>query len=146
MKKINAAIIGYGNIGRYVLNALESAPDFKVAGIVRREATPIEGINYPVVTDVTALKDVDIAILCVPSRHIKAYATEMLEKGIHTVDSFDIHSDIAAMRRELDVIAKKNNRSAIISAGWDPGSDSIIRTLLLAAAQKALPIQTLVLA
>ena len=36
MKKIRAAIVGYGNIGRYVLEALEAAPDFEVAGVVRR--------------------------------------------------------------------------------------------------------------
>ena len=32
MKKIRAAIVGYGNIGKYVLEALEAAPDFEVAG------------------------------------------------------------------------------------------------------------------
>ena len=37
MKKIRAAIVGYGNIGRYALEALEAAPDFEVAGIVRRQ-------------------------------------------------------------------------------------------------------------
>lgn len=37
MKKIRAAIVGYGNIGRYTLQALEAAPDFEVAGIVRRK-------------------------------------------------------------------------------------------------------------
>ena len=36
MKKIRAAIVGYGNIGHYTLQALEAAPDFEVAGIVRR--------------------------------------------------------------------------------------------------------------
>ena len=36
MKKIRAAIVGYGNIGRYALQALEAATDFEVAGIVRR--------------------------------------------------------------------------------------------------------------
>ena len=36
MEKIKAAIVGYGNIGKYVLEALETAPDFEVAGIVRR--------------------------------------------------------------------------------------------------------------
>ena len=36
MKKIRAAIVGYGNIGKYALQALESAPDFEVAGVVRR--------------------------------------------------------------------------------------------------------------
>ena len=32
MKKIRAAIVGYGNIGKYVLEALEAASDFEVAG------------------------------------------------------------------------------------------------------------------
>lgn len=36
MKKIRAAIVGYGNIGSYVLEALQAAPDFEVAGVVRR--------------------------------------------------------------------------------------------------------------
>lgn len=138
MKKINAAIIGYGNIGRYVLNALEAAEDFSVAGIIRRTATPIAGVNYPVVTDISELENVDVAILCVPSRQIKNYASAILQKGINTVDSFDIHSEIAIMRRELDAIAKQHQASAIVSAGWDPGSDSIIRTLLLAAAPKGI--------
>ena len=52
MKKIRAAIVGYGNIGKYALQALESAPDFEVAGVVRRsgaENKPAELNNYPVV-------------------------------------------------------------------------------------------------
>ena len=36
MKKIRAAVVGYGNIGKFTLEALEAAPDFEVAGIVRR--------------------------------------------------------------------------------------------------------------
>ena len=36
MKKIRAAIVGYGNIGRFTLEALQAAPDFEVVGIVRR--------------------------------------------------------------------------------------------------------------
>ena len=41
MKKIRAAIVGYGNIGKYVLEALEAAPDFEVAGVVRRNPNDI---------------------------------------------------------------------------------------------------------
>ena len=41
MKKIRAAIVGYGNIGKYVLEALEAAPDFEVAGIIRRNPNDI---------------------------------------------------------------------------------------------------------
>ena len=36
MKKVRAAIVGYGNIGHYVLEALQAAPDFEIAGVVRR--------------------------------------------------------------------------------------------------------------
>ena len=36
MKKIRAVVVGYGNIGRYAVQAVEAAPDFEIAGIVRR--------------------------------------------------------------------------------------------------------------
>ena len=32
MKKIRAAIVGYGNIGHFTLEALQVAPDFEIAG------------------------------------------------------------------------------------------------------------------
>ena len=32
MKKVRAAIVGYGNIGHYVLEALQAAPDFEIVG------------------------------------------------------------------------------------------------------------------
>lgn len=138
MSTIHAAVVGFGNIGRYVIDALEASSDFTVAGIVRRTATPIEGLHYPIVTDIRDLPKVDVAILCVPSRHIPAYAKEMLALGINTVDSFDIHSDIAGLRRELETVAKAHNVSAVISAGWDPGTDSILRAVFLAAAPKGI--------
>lgn len=138
MSTIHAAVVGFGNIGRYVIDALEASSDFTVAGIVRRTATPIEGLNYPIVTDIRDLPKVDVAILCVPSRHIPAHAKEMLALGINTVDSFDIHSDIAGLRRELETVAKAHNVSAVISAGWDPGTDSILRAVFLAAAPKGI--------
>ena len=51
MEKIRAAIVGYGNIGKYVLEALQAAPDFEVAGVVRRNPNdiPAELQAYPVV-------------------------------------------------------------------------------------------------
>ena len=30
MRKIRAAVVGYGNIGQYVVEALEAAPDFEM--------------------------------------------------------------------------------------------------------------------
>ena len=80
----------------------------------------------------------DVALLCSPTRAIKNLAKSILSLGINTVDSFDVHSDIVALKTELDEVAKKHNRVAVISAGWDPGSDSIIRTLMLAMAPKGI--------
>ena len=137
MKKIRAAIVGYGNIGRYALQALEAAPDFEVAGVVRRSGAdnkPAELANYPVVSDIRQLEAVDVAILSTPTRSVEAYAKDILSLGICTVDSFDIHSQITTLRRSLDTAAKAGNAVSIISAGWDPGSDSVVRTLLQAIA------------
>ena len=93
MKKVRAAIVGYGNIGHYVLEALQAAPDFEIAGVVRRagaENCPAELSAYPVVKNIKELKGVDVAILCTPTRKVEEYAKEILALGIHTVDSFDI--------------------------------------------------------
>ena len=141
MKKIRAAVVGYGNIGKYVLEALQAAPDFEVAGVVRRNATgeqPAELAAYPVVSDIRQLEAVDVAILATPTRSVEAYAKEILALGIHTVDSFDIHTQISALRRSLGEVARQHGVVSIISAGWDPGSDSVVRALLQAIAPKGL--------
>ena len=132
MKKIRAAVVGYGNIGKYVVEALEAAADFEIAGIVRR-ASSLSSSNeqkYPVVSSLEQLDNVDVAILCTPSRLVEKSAETALKLGISTVDSFDIHTGIADTRARLDVIARENNVASLISAGLDPGSDSVVRALL----------------
>lgn len=140
MKKIRAAIVGYGNIGRYVLEALQAAPDFEVAGVIRRnpEDVPAELKPYTVADSISKLQDVDVAILATPTRKVEEYAKEILAMGINTVDSFDIHTGIADLRRSLDSVAKAHNAVSVISAGWDPGSDSVVRALLEAMVPKGI--------
>ncbi|MDE5664300.1 MAG: diaminopimelate dehydrogenase [Muribaculaceae bacterium] len=140
MKKIRAAVVGYGNIGRAALEALQEAPDFEVAGIVRRNPADREGIaaDIEVVSDIAQLRDVDVAILAGPTRHIEEQAKAILAKGINTVDSFDIHSQIPALRSELDAVAKAHEAVSVISSGWDPGSDSVVRCLMEAIAPKGI--------
>ena len=141
MKKIRAAIVGYGNIGHYVLEALQAAPDFEVAGVVRRsgsENRPAELEGYPVVKNIRELTNVDVAVLSTPTRSVEEYAKDILTLGIHTVDSFDIHTGIADLRRTLGEVARKHGVVSVISAGWDPGSDSVVRTLLEAIAPKGI--------
>ena len=141
MKKIRAAIVGYGNIGRFTLEALQAAPDFEIAGIVRRQGAkdcPKELAEYDVVSDITELKDVDVAILATPTRSCEEYAKKILPLGINTVDSFDIHTKILEYRNTLDAVNKATNTVSIIAAGWDPGSDSVVRTLMESLAPKGL--------
>ena len=141
MKKIRAAVVGYGNIGKSVVEALQAASDFEIAGIIRRngaENKPAELASYEVVKDIADLKDVDVAIVASPTRQVEEQAKKILAMGINTVDSFDIHTQITSLRRSLGEAAKANNSVAIISAGWDPGSDSVVRTLLEAIAPKGI--------
>lgn len=140
MKKIRAAIVGYGNIGKYVLEALQAAEDFEIAGIIRRDAAnvPEELKSYTVATEIGSLGKVDVAILCTPSRSVQSFALKLLEKGINTVDSFDIHTQVAEQHATLGKAAAQHGAVSIMSAGWDPGSDSVVRALLEACAPKGI--------
>lgn len=136
--KIRAAVIGYGNIGKFTLEALLAAPDFEVVGVVRRNPEDRADIpeSIPVVGSVKELEKVDVAILATPTREVETHAQEILNLGINTVDSFDIHTDVLKLRRHLDEVARQNSRVSVIAAGWDPGSDSIVRALMEAMAPK----------
>ena len=95
MKKIRAAVVGYGNIGHYAVQALEAAKDFEIAGIVRRQGNtdcPLELTPYEVVDDISLLHDVDVAILATPTRSCPDYSAKIVAMGLNTVDSFDIHT------------------------------------------------------
>ena len=141
MKKIRAAVVGYGNIGRFTVEALQAAPDFEIAGIVRRqgaEGRPAELAGYEIVKDIKELKDVDVAILCTPTRSCEEYARQIVPLGINTVDSFDIHTNIRGYRERQMELNKQTKTVSVIAAGWDPGSDSIVRTLMQSLAPKGL--------
>ena len=133
MNKIRVAVVGYGNIGKSAVEALEAAQDMEIAGIVRRsgrEGCPREIEGYTIVKDIKELEKVDVAILATPTRSVQEYALDCLKLGINTVDSFDIHTQIVALRNTLGEAARKHGAVSVISAGWDPGSDSVVRTLM----------------
>ena len=122
---IKIAIIGYGNIGRAVEEAVKTAPDMELAGIYHHNDN-IDTINA------------DVAVLCTPTRETPAYAERIIKRGIATVDSFDIHTRINEVRHLLDPQDKANKTVSIIAAGWDPGSDSMVRALLSAIAPEGI--------
>lgn len=134
MSEIRVAIIGYGNIGKYAVEAVQAEKDMVLKGLVRRSKpaqVPAELAGVPIVTDIKELGAVDVALLCVPSRSVTDVAPIYLEKGICTVDSFDIHGeDIWNLKVKLDKVGKEHKAASIISAGWDPGSDSMVRAIM----------------
>lgn len=132
---IRAAIVGFGNVGKAVYEAISQCNDICLSCVVSRTAR-LEQI--PVVKDIGEGQAVDVAILCTPSRTAPSVAAVLLEKGICTVDSYDIHSSIADVRAQLDPIAKLHGCAAITAAGWDPGSDSVVRTLAEAMLPKGI--------
>ena len=135
---IRAAVVGYGNSGPSVLEAILSTSDIQAAGIVSRSLTEEKVQEVPVVRDIHQLKNVDVAILCSPSRAVPDLAAALLAEGIRTVDSYDIHATVFDVHERLDHIAKEHGTASIMSAGWDPGSDSMIRALLEALAPKGI--------
>lgn len=133
MQKIKVAIMGYGNVGKFATEAVLAADDMELVGVVSSKTEkPVELTKIKMVKNIEELGKVDVALLCGPTRSIEENAIKLLEMGINTVDSYDIHKTIYNLKATLDKSAKKGNAVAIVSAGWDPGSDSILRALFLA--------------
>jgi len=139
---IKAVIIGYGNIGKAVFDSLSSSKDFEVAGVASFPDTPRDAVELKGIEVVEKISDLkskaDVAIVCVPSKDMPNVVKECLKKGMNTVDAFDVHSDIVNTRRDLDAAAKAAGKASVLAAGWDPGSDSIVRALMKACAPKGI--------
>lgn len=137
MNPIKVAVHGLGNSGRGVIDCLLSANDFDCLGVVRRapsvgtQAFSLRGLpDYASIDALMAARGKpDVTVICGPSRNVPADVRHYLEKGINTVDSFDIHSEIPQLVADLDQAAKASGRTSITAAGWDPGTDSVLRAL-----------------
>lgn len=132
-----AAVLGLGNIGRFAVESLEIAPDFDCIGVVRRKESlgkaPHELRGVPEFSSMEELvRDrgkPDAVLICSPSRQVPDTAAALLEQGFNTVDSFDIHDRIVETVDRLDTAAKAGQAVSVTAAGWDPGTDSMLRAL-----------------
>ena len=137
MKKIPVMLHGFGNIGRMALRAVEASPDLECLGVVRGRARP--GAADPDLRGAPDFRHFDelvasrgrpeVAILCAPTRLVPEIAERYLAAGLHTIDSFDIHAEIPALLEKLSARAVQAGRAAVVAAGWDPGTDSVLRAL-----------------
>ena len=134
MDKIRVCVVGFGNVGREAVDCVNQAQDMELAGVV--EIYDVKASAVPVVKDVDELEgDIDVAILTIPSRLIPDVAPSYLERGINTVDGYDIHGEsMLSLREKLASVAVQHGRVSVIGSGWDPGTDSIVRILFQAIA------------
>lgn len=129
MERIKIAIVGYGNLGRGVEQALKLQEDMELVGIFsRRDPATIEAA-----APVFALSDIDrhaidVAILCGGSATDLAEQSPALARRFNIVDSFDTHAKIPAHWQAVNEAAGEDHL-AMISSGWDPGLFSLLRLL-----------------
>lgn len=126
MGKIKIGIVGFGNLGRAVYKCLENHSDMELISIIsRRNLTDIPFTHMDNILD---LQDkVDIMILCGGSATDLPLQTPSVAKYFNVVDSYDNHKLISKHYNLVHEICIKNNTTAVISAGWDPGMFSINR-------------------
>ncbi|MDT2613649.1 diaminopimelate dehydrogenase [Enterococcus dongliensis] len=134
------AIIGYGNLGRGVEQALKQNTDLELVGVFsRRDPKTVHTDGAPVYA-LDKLEEqkgnIDVCILCGGSATDLPVQTPAITKNFNTVDSFDTHARIPEHFAAVDQAAKENQTVSIISTGWDPGLFSLNRLY----AQSILPV------
>lgn len=137
---IRVGIYGYGNLGKGVELAIAQNPDLSLVGIfTRRDPNSVKTqFDVPVyeVKDILSKKDeIDVLILCGGSATDLPVQTPALAQHFNVVDSFDTHANIPNHLAMVHTAAQNNQKTAMISVGWDPGLFSIAR----AYAQTVLP-------
>ena len=130
---IRIGILGYGNLGRGVECAIRQNPDMELAAIfTRRNPEDVQILTNTAKVcpagEAAQWKDqIDVLILCGGSATDLPKQTPEYAKLFHVVDSFDTHARIPEHFAAVDASAKEAKKTAVISAGWDPGMFSLNR-------------------
>lgn len=131
---IRIGIMGYGNLGKGTELALCNNPDMALVGIFSRHYTP----DMPTLTGAKTFPDtavfdladeIDVLINCNGSRKDLPILTPRYAEKFNIVDSFDTHAKAEEHFQRIDAVARRSNRTAFISGGWDPGLLSGIRAI-----------------
>jgi len=135
MDRIRVGIYGYGNIGKSVERAIADSDDFSLAAVfTRRNPVSVnvatKGVKAVAADKVLEFKDkIDVMLMCGGSATDLPVQVPEIVKDFNIVDTFDTHADIPRYLDAVGVIAEKNKKVAVISAGWDPGLFSMIKAL-----------------
>ncbi|NGZ77588.1 diaminopimelate dehydrogenase [Saccharibacillus alkalitolerans] len=134
-QKIRIGIVGYGNLGRGVREAISQNPDMELVAVFsRRDPKSLEqrgeSVRFVHMADAERFReDIDVMILCGGSATDLPEQTPQLASLFHTVDSFDTHAKIPEFYDKVNTAALLGGRLSVISTGWDPGLFSMNRLL-----------------
>lgn len=134
-KTIKIGIVGYGNLGKGLEEAVKQNPDIDLEAIfTRRPADSLDVKNNKVkvenVKNAKKYKDtIDVMLLCGGSATDLPVQGPQFAKMFNTVDSYDTHAEIPEYYEEMDNISSSNGNLSAISIGWDPGLFSMNRIL-----------------
>ena len=132
---IRIGIAGYGNLGRGVEASIARNPDMSLVGIFTRRApaqlAPLHAGTPVLAMDTIAqyTDQIDVMILCGGSKEDLPRQGPALAALFNTVDSFDTHARIPEHFAAVNAPAQANQKTALVSAGWDPGMFSINRVM-----------------
>lgn len=133
--KIKLGIIGYGNLGKGALEVIKQTPDMElVAVFTRRDPSTLQlndsGVKAAHIDEAKDYQgEIDVMLLCGGSATDLPEQTPQFAELFNTVDSYDTHAKIPEYYQSVNEVAEKNNTTAIISVGWDPGLFSINRVM-----------------
>ena len=132
---IRIAILGYGNLGRGVELAVRQNPDIELAAFfTRRDPSALKTLTpdipiYNISKAIEMKDEIDVLILCGGSATDLPVQSPEYAKYFNIVDSFDTHAKIPEHFAAVDAAAAESGKTALISAGWDPGLFSLQRLL-----------------
>lgn len=131
--RIRVGIAGYGNLGRGVELSIAKNPDLELVGIFTRRdpkdlKPALETTQAFGIADMDAYADqIDVLILCGGSKSDLPTQSPELAAKFNIVDSFDTHAMVPQHFAAVDAAASAAGKTALISAGWDPGMFSLNR-------------------
>lgn len=133
MGKIRIGIVGYGNIGRGVEQAVARNEDMELKAVFTRRdpadvAVKTQGAAVKHFDDMMSMKgEIDVMVLCGGSATDLPVIGPEVAANFNTIDSFDTHAKIPEYFANVDKAAKEGGNVSIISVGWDPGMFSLNR-------------------
>lgn len=104
-KLLRLAVIGVGRVGQACAELIALSHDLRVGAFVRRSASGVDCLpdhlrHIPLLTHVGQVREVDGALICVPTNAVMEAASQILRHGIPIVDcAFSMENHFTPTRR-----------------------------------------------